>query len=65
MRTILSKIFYYFGDLISKLFHYNFFCKFSRILYPMYDKLMIWSSRLDKYEKVWKNMNDEQKEKNI
>lgn len=45
------------GDLISKLFYYKFFCKFSRFLYPIYSKLMIWSSDLDKEGKVWYDHN--------
>jgi len=57
MRVILSKILYYMGDFISNLFYYNFFCKFSRLLYPIYSKLMLWSMDLDKNEKVWKVTN--------
>jgi hypothetical protein len=53
MKLILSKILYFIGDLISKLFYYKFFCKFSGFLYPIYSKLMIWSSDLDKEGKVW------------
>jgi len=45
------------GDFISNLFYYNFFCKFSRLLYPIYSKLMLWSMDLDKNEKVWKVTN--------
>jgi len=29
------------------------------ILYPVYKKLMIWSSELDKDGAIWKNVNDE------
>lgn len=58
-KIILSKTLYYIGDFISKLFYYNFFCKFARILYPIYSKLMIWSMDLDEDGKVWKKINDE------
>jgi len=57
MRVIVSKILYYMGDLISNLFYYKFFCKFSRLLFPIYSKLMLWSVDLDKNEKVWKVTN--------
>lgn len=50
MRLILSKILYYFGDLISKLFYYDCF----GWLYPLYSKIMILSSDLDKDGKIWK-----------
>lgn len=51
MRLILSKILYYFGDLISKLFYYDCFSW----LYPLYSKIMILSSKIDKEAKVWKH----------
>ena len=54
MKLILSKILYYIGDLISKLFYYNFFCKGARFLYPIYSKLMNWSMDLDENQKIWK-----------
>lgn len=57
MRLILSKILYYVGDLISKLFYYNFFCRRARVLYPIYSKLMILSMDLDKDRKIWKDIN--------
>lgn len=50
MRLILSKILYFFGDLISKLFYYDCF----GWLYPLYSKIMILSSNLDKDGKIWK-----------
>lgn len=56
MRLILSKILYYVGDLISKLFYYNFFCRRARVLYPIYSKIMILSSDLDKDGRTWKRI---------
>ena len=50
MRLILSKILYHIGDLISKLFYYDCF----GWLYPLYSKIMILSSDLDKDGKIWK-----------
>ena len=51
MTLILSKILYYIGDLISKLLYFNCFTW----LYPLYSKIMILSSDLDKDAKIWKN----------
>lgn len=59
LKIISSKILYYIGDFISKLFYYKFFCKLSCILYPIYSKLMTWSMDLDEDGKVWKKINDE------
>jgi hypothetical protein len=56
MKLILSKLLYYFGDLISKLFYYSFFRRGARILYPIYSKLMICSMDLDKDGKLWKEV---------
>lgn len=50
MKLILSKILYYIGDLISKLFYYDCFS----FLYPLYSKIMNLSSDLDKDGKIWK-----------
>ena len=51
MRLILSKILYYIGDLISKFLYFNCF----GWLYPLYSKIMILSSKLDKEYKIWHN----------
>lgn len=60
MQLLLSKTLYYLGDFISKLLCYAPICKlFARILYPMYNKLMIWSSDLDKDGIIWKNLKNE------
>lgn len=50
MRLILSKILYYIGDLISKFLYYDCFSW----LYPLYSKIMILSSKIDKEAKLWK-----------
>ena len=55
MRVGLSKILYYFGDFISIFLHFNFFSW----LYPLYSKIMILSSELDKEGKVWDNKINE------
>ena len=60
MNLLFSHIFYYLGDFISKLLYYTPISKlFARILYPMYNKLMLWSSELDKDGVIWKNVNDD------
>lgn len=51
MNIILSRVLYYFGHLIS-IFLY---CDYFAFLYPVYKKVMILSSDLDKDDKVWKN----------
>jgi hypothetical protein len=59
MSLILSRILYYIGDFISRLFYWRLFRLFSGLLYPIYNKVMIWSSELDKDGVIWKNVNDE------
>ena len=61
MKTLASRLLYWLGHLIS-IFLY---CDYLAFLYPVYKKVMILSSDLDKDEKVWQYINDEQKEKNI
>jgi hypothetical protein len=53
MKLILSNILYYCGDLVSKLLCFNSF----GWLYPLYRKIMILSSKLDKNGKVWKGID--------
>jgi hypothetical protein len=55
MRIFLSKLLYYIGDLVSKLLYWDCF----GWLYPLYNKLMISSSKLDKDGKVWQDINNE------
>ena len=59
MKPLLSKVLYYLGDLISKLFYYTPISKyFTWLLYPIYSRLMIWSSQLDKAGVIWKNVEE-------
>ena len=53
MKTYLSKIFYFLGDLASHLLHYNIT---GIIFYPLYRKLMLISINLDKDNIVWDNV---------
>jgi hypothetical protein len=55
MKTILSRVLYYFGHFISVFLY----CDYLAFLYPVYKKVMILSSDLDKDDKVWKNVNHE------
>ena len=56
MRLFLSKILFYIGDTISNLLYFEWM---GIVLYPVYKKLMLWSSELDKDGVIWKNLNDE------
>ena len=51
MKTLASRLLYWSGHLVS-IFLY---CDYLAFLYPVYKKLMIWSSDLDKDDKVWKS----------
>ena len=53
MKIILSKLLYMLGHLVSVFLYCDWLC----FLYPVYNKLMIWSSDLDKDGKVWNNNN--------
>lgn len=53
MRTLLSKIFYNIGSAISKLLYFNCLSW----LYPIYNKLMLKSARLDREGYVWRYTN--------
>ena len=52
MKTYLSKVFYFLGDVVSFLLHYNIT---SIIFYPIYRWLMLVSISLDKNNIVWEN----------
>jgi len=52
MKRSLSKIFYYIGHFISILMR----CDLLSFLYPVYKKIMILSSDLDKNGEVWENI---------
>jgi|TARA_R110002167_G_scaffold350788_1_gene563127 hypothetical protein len=53
MKTLASRLLYYMGHLISVLLY----CDLLSFLYPVYKKLMILSSDLDKDGKVWESTN--------
>lgn len=57
MRLISSRALYYIGDFISRLFYWRLFRLFSGLLYPIYNKVMLWSMDLDKDGKVWRHIN--------
>ena len=57
MKTYLSKVFYYLGDLVSYLLYYNIT---GIIFYPLYRRLMLISVQLDTNNIVWESA--EQKE---
>ena len=52
MKTYLSKVFYFLGDLVSHLLRYNIT---SIVFYPIYRRLMLISISLDKNNIVWEN----------
>lgn len=55
MRFIASKILYYCGDLLSNFLYFEWM---GAVLYPIYKKLMLWSSELDKEGKIWHNVDE-------
>jgi len=57
LKLIASKILFYLGDTLSNLLYFEWMGAF---LYPVYKKLMIWSSELDKDGVIWKDIKDEQ-----
>lgn len=56
MRLLLSRILFYIGDTISNLLYFEWM---GIVLYPVYKKLMICSSELDKDGVIWKDINNE------
>lgn len=54
VKTILSYILYWIGDMISKLLVWDLFA----FLYPVYNKLMICSSNLDIHNKLWRKSDE-------
>ena len=57
MKTYLSMVFYFLGDLVSHLLRYNIT---SIISYPIYRRLMLISISLDKYNIVWENIENKE-----
>lgn len=54
LKLFLSRVLFYIGDAISNLLYFEWM---GIVLYPVYKKLMIWSSKLDKDGKIWHNIN--------
>jgi len=50
MKLLLAHILFYFGDFVSKIMY----LPLTGWLYPVYNKLMIWSSNLDDDGVIWK-----------
>ena len=50
IRMMLSHVFYFIGDTVSRLLYID--C-LSGIFYPIYTKCMIWSSDLDEDGEIW------------
>ena len=57
MKTYLSKVFYFLGDLTSHLLSYNLT---GTIFYPLYRRLMLISISLDKNNIVWENVENKE-----
>jgi hypothetical protein len=55
MSAFSSRVLYYLGHLIS----FFLYCDYFAFLYPVYKKVMILSSNLDKDDKVWNDVNHE------
>jgi len=53
MKALASRLLYYMGHLVSVFLYFDCFT----FLYPVYKKLMILSSDLDKHGKIWDTMN--------
>ena len=56
MRLLFSRILFYIGNTISNLLYFEWM---GIVLYPIYKKIMIWSSELDKDGVIWKNINND------
>lgn len=57
MKTYLSMVFYFLGDLVSHLLHYNIT---SIIFYPIYRRLMLISVELDVNNIVWEDQTNKE-----
>lgn len=60
MKTYLSKVFYFLGDLVSYFLYLEIT---SIIAYPIYRKLMLISIALDTNNIVWENVEEKQSKK--
>jgi hypothetical protein len=54
MKLILAYICYFSGDMISKLFYWDILVG---PLYPVYNKLIQWSTVLDTNNVIWEKRN--------
>ena len=54
MKLILAHICYFSGDMVSKLFYWDILVD---PLYPVYNKLMQWSTELDTNNVIWEKRN--------
>jgi hypothetical protein len=50
MKQLLAHLLYFLGDLISRLFYWDLFS----FMYPVYNRIMLWSSDLDQKGEIWK-----------
>lgn len=57
MKTYLSKVFYFLGDLVSPFLKYDLL---SIIFYPIYRRLMLTSISLDTNNIVWDNKEEKE-----
>ena len=55
MRTLLSRLLYHVGDMLSLLLRYN---HTGWLIYPLYNKAMLISSWLDIDNRVWGDKNN-------
>lgn len=55
IKQMLAHILFYLGDKVSLLLIGNVM---SYALYPVYNKLMLWSSTLDVNEEIWHESQD-------
>lgn len=60
MKTYLSKVFYFLGDLTSHLLYNNLT---GVIFYPLYRRLMLISLKLDVNNVVWSDPKEKQSKK--
>ena len=58
LRTALSWVLYYIGDVIS----YPMLWFDLGFIYPVYNRVMGWSVELDREERVWKSPSPEEGE---
>jgi hypothetical protein len=54
MKLVLAHICYLLGDFVSRLLYWDSLA----FLYPVYNKLMLWSSDLDTNGVIWKKPNE-------